>query len=65
MLKISKEAMEYLVAHGVKFGENGISRTNSCHQKRHTYYLCTSKNNMQVLREYERLIGLNTKKERR
>lgn len=50
--------MEYLTSHGVKFGENGISRTSSCHNRLHTYYLCESTFNIQVHEDYLMSIGL-------
>lgn len=59
MISISKKEMEYLVSKGVNFGEGGISRTSSHHNKKH-YFLCESKRNMQKHYDYERMIGINT-----
>lgn len=50
--------MEYLTKHGVRFGENGISRTSSCHGRLHTYYLCESRVNMDKHYDYERSVGI-------
>ena len=44
--------MLYLTKNGIRFGENGISKTNSCHRKRHTYYLTENERCMDLLNKY-------------
>jgi hypothetical protein len=46
ILQISKEVTHKLNAMGVKFGENGISKTHSGHDK---YYLTESRVNLKLL----------------
>lgn len=54
MIKIDKNLRDWLVNEKhVPCGENGVSRTYS---KAKTYYLCESKYNMQLLKEYNDLI---------
>ena len=48
---ISRTEKDYLVAHGVREGNNGISHTIPTGKQR-TYYLCESEYNMNKLREY-------------
>lgn len=47
MVKISSEEAKQLNGLGIKYGENGISKTHS-HHKKH-YFLCESKYNLQLL----------------
>lgn len=49
MIKISKEdAIKLNKEYGIRFGENGISHTCSCHGNRKTYYLCTNSKNISI-----------------
>ena len=48
---ISRSEKDYLIAHGVREGSNGISHTIPKGKKR-TYYLCESNYNMRKLEEY-------------
>lgn len=52
LIKITKDEMEYLCSSGVKFGEYGISHTNSCHRR--TYYLTESGKNLALLDKYRK-----------
>ena len=55
MIKITKKECDYLNKEcGVRFGENGISRT---YGHTHTYYLCESERNKKLLRRYYEKIG--------
>lgn len=50
LIQISKkEAIKLNKEYGVNYGENGISHTRSCHNKRKTYYMCKSYKNMDAL----------------
>lgn len=50
MIKISKEAAHKLHSeYGVRFGENGISKTTTKHPN---YYLCESERNLRALLEF-------------
>ena len=51
ILLISRDEKDYLVAHGVREGRNGISHTIAKGRKR-TYYLCESEWNMEKLNKY-------------
>ena len=51
IIPITKQERDYLVKNGVRYGENGISKTKG-HYK--NYYLCTSRNNMILLNQYSR-----------
>lgn len=52
LIQISKrEASVLNEKYGIKYGEYGISHTCSCHNKRKTYYLCTSYQNMTAYNE--------------
>lgn len=56
IVKITKTEAKFLSNSGVKFKDGGISKTNSCHRKRHTYYLCENKKNMSLLNQFRRNI---------
>lgn len=49
MISISKNETKWLREHGVKMGENGISRTHSHHVN---YFLCESERNLELLKQY-------------
>ena len=51
ILLISRDEKDYLVAHGIREGRNGISHTIAKGRKR-TYYLCESEWNMEKLNKY-------------
>ena len=44
--------MQYLTKNGIRFGENGLSKTCSCHNRRKTYYVTESPICLQLLEEY-------------
>ena len=50
---ISRDEKDYLVAHGVREGRNGISHTIAKGRKR-TYYLCESEWNIEKLNKYRK-----------
>lgn len=56
IVKITKAEVKFLSNSGVRFKDGGISKTNSCHRKRHTYYLCENKKNMSLLNQFRRNI---------
>lgn len=47
MIKISKEEAKKLNKMGIKYGENGITKTNNHHHPH--YYLCESYYNMKKI----------------
>ena len=51
------EEVKYLLSKGVKFGDGGISATSSRHSG-HTYRLCETKRNMNLLDKYRKSITL-------
>lgn len=51
---ITQYEKDYLVNHGVKFGENGISKTIS--SRRPKYYLAETYNNLSLLKKYRKEI---------
>ena len=53
ILLISRDEKDYLVAHGVREGRNGISHTIAKGRKR-TYYLCESEWNIEKLNKYRK-----------
>lgn len=58
MISISKKTMEALVKdYGIKFGENGISRTFG---HNHHYFLCESDKNLNKLKKYYKKLGIST-----
>lgn len=56
IVKITKVEAKFLAQSGVRFKDGGISKTNSCHRKRHTYYLCENKKNMSLLNQFRQNI---------
>ena len=48
--------------YGIKFGENGLRKTNTSHKK---YYLTETKRNLQLLVKVEKEIFINKNKEGR
>lgn len=51
ILLIDKREKDFLVANGVRFGENGISKTVAS-GKRATYYLTESDDNKELHEQY-------------
>lgn len=49
MIRINKAERDYLIAHGIKTGENGISRTYSHNT---SWYMAETKKNMACLDKY-------------
>ena len=49
MIKITKDEALYMIANGVKWGENGVSHT---YAKYHHYYLTESQKNIKLLKNY-------------
>ena len=58
MICISNAEKEYLVNHGVWYGEGGISRTYTHNPN---YYLCESTKNKAVLRKFYEATGRDPK----
>lgn len=57
MISISAKTMNALVKdYGLYFGENGISRTFT---HKHHYFLCESFQNLKILKDYYKKIGIN------
>lgn len=46
MIRITKAERDYLVTHGIKCGENGVSRTYTRYKH---YYLAETNKNLQTL----------------
>ena len=44
--------MLYLTKNGIRFGEDGISKTCSCHRRRKNYYVTESERCMDLLNKY-------------
>ena len=44
--------MLYLTKNGIRFGEDGISKTCSCHRRRKNYYVTENERCMDLLNKY-------------
>lgn len=58
IIPITKKERDWLYEHGVPYGENGISRTNTHHKH---YFLTCTKRNLNMVRQF-RKIQLKEKK---
>lgn len=56
MIQINNTEKEYLVEHGLWYGEGGISRTFTHCPK---YYMCESGKNKNLLKKYYQEVGLD------
>lgn len=55
MVKITKNERDYLVSCGIRFGENGISHTNS---NRKHYYATESRRILELLKQYRSKVSM-------
>ena len=55
IIPITKQERDWLYEHGVPYGENGISRTNSHHKR---YFLTCTRNNLNMVRLYHQSLQI-------
>lgn len=54
MVSISKREMRFLLANGVKFGENGLKHTTARHRR--NYFLCMTPENSKLHEKFNRMV---------
>ena len=54
MVSISKREMRFLLANGVKFGENGLKHTTARHRR--NYFLCMTPENAKLHEKFNRMV---------